>query len=325
MEELNKENKVSLSKDFKFEVNGIVIQSDTLYEIIPKPDYDAPDGYQEYGTTKLLHPQVSNKICCVFNSRANVWDTGFYENSPCYRNLNPDIVKQNVQVIRDRVVEPIERLLGKGRLDHTTRNNEFWDNWSANIKKGLVLNSSIPDELLTLYMIARHTFVAPKENSSNPKYRKAQYCIVNKAEVTNLKQERKFNLSRATSQGFDLMKNNREKLDIILSYLGITSTSISDDMTLNTVITNYLEDKKHGTQNVKSFLSALDQSSTDNGYMEIYLYTVIKKLYKKKHITKEGLDYYYKDTNLGKTFKSAAKLALLDNELQVDLIEKAEV
>jgi hypothetical protein len=325
MEELNKENKVSLSKDFKFEVNGIVIQSDTLYEIIPKPDYDAPDGYQEYGTTKLLHPQVSNKICCVFNSRSKVWDTGFYENSPCYRNLSPDIVKQNVQVLKDRVVEPLERLLGKGRLDHTTNNNDFWDNWSADLRKGLVLNSSIPDELLTLYIIARHNFVAPKDNSSNPQYRKAQYCIVNKAEVTNLKQERKFNLSRATSQGFDLMKNNREKLDIILSYLGITSTSISDDMTLNTVITNYLEDKKQGTQNVKSFLSALDQSSTDNGYMELYLYTIVKKLYKKKQITKEGLDYYFKDTNLGKTFKSAAKLALLNNDLQVDLIEKAEV
>jgi len=323
MEE-SKDNKKELSKEFKFDINGIVIQNDTLYEVIPKPDYDAPDGYQEYGTTKLLHPQVSNKICCVYNTSSQVWDTGFYESSPCYRNVLPEIAKQQVQVLKDRIVEPIERLLGKGRLDHTNSNNEHWDNWNPEIKKGTILNSSVPNDLLTLYMISRHSFVAPKGKSSNPKYRKAQYCIVNKAEVTNLKQERKFNLSRATSQAFHLMNNDREKLDIILSYLGITSVTINDDMTLNSVITNYLEDKRQGVQNVKSFIKALDQSETQGGFIELYLYTVVKKLYKKKHVTKEGLDYYYKDTNLGKTFKSAAKLAALNKDLQADLIEKAE-
>jgi hypothetical protein len=318
-------NKVTSRKDFKFEVNGIIIQSDTLYEVIPKPDYDAPDGYQEYGTTKLLHPQVSNKVCCVYNSAAQVWDTGFYESSPCYRNVNPEIAREKVSVLRERIVEPIERLLGKGRLDHTSMNNDYWDNYNPEIKKGTVLNSSVPNELLTLYMISRHNFVAPKDNSSNPQYRKAQYCIVNKAEVTNVKQERKFNLSRATSQGFSLMKDNREKLDYILNYLGISSATINDEMTLNSVLTNYLEDKKHSTQNVKSFLEAVDKCSTNNGYMEIYLYSVVKKLHKRKYITKEGLDYYFKDTNLGKTYKTAAKLALLNKSLQTELIEKAEV
>lgn len=323
MEE-SKDKKKELSDNFKFDVNGIIIQSNTLYEIIPKPDYDAPDGYQEYGTTKLLHPKVSNKICCVYNSAAQVWDTGFYESSPCYRGVDPIKIKNTVQILKDRVVEPIEKLLGKGRLDHTSSNNDHWDNWNPEIKKGTVLNSSNPNDLLTLYMISRHNFVAPKDRSSNPKYRKAQYCIVNKAEVTNLKQERKFKLSRATSLGFDLMKNDREKLDHILSFLGITSTSINDEMTLNSVLTNYLEEKTHGTQNVRSFLEAVDRASSNDGYMELYLHTVIKKLHKRKHITKEGLDYYYNDTNLGKTFKSAAKLALLDSDLQAKLIEKAE-
>ena len=312
-----------MNKDeFKFNVNGISITNDSLYEVVPKPDYDAPSGYQDYGTTKLLHPLVSNKACCIFNAKAGVWDTGFFENSPCYKGMDKEEVKTLVKVLKERIVDPLERVIGEGKLAQT--NHEFWDTYSPEIKRGKVFNTSEPRELLDLYMISRHRFIAPKGDSSKPMYRKAQFCIVNKKESTNIKQERKLNFTKAVGQAYGLIQNDRDKLDRILNYLNISSATVKDESTLNLVITNYLEDKKQGHQNVEIFLETVSKANTENGDMEIYLYGVLKNLYKKKKVTKEGIDFYYKDTKLGTNFKAGARLAALDLELQTELIEANE-
>lgn len=310
---------VKPSDSFSVTVHGFEIKSNSIYQVIPKPDEDAPDGFRKERTTKILSPRIGEIVGCVKNAQTNTWDTGFYIYSPCYKNLPMDDREEIASNVVKNIKEPIENLYGgTERLDQN--NDEFWDDYSFELKNGGIFNTSDPKDLLNLYMAVLHRALAPKKDASESAYREAKYCVVNKDEVIDRKLQKDLNYNKAVGSFWVLLENNKSKLLNVLSYLGLQADEKTSEATLSNVVTNFLQHKQNGDQNVDIFLDAFAKAKTTEGYKEISLFKELKDLAKKGIVTKEAGSYMLAGKTLGATFKIAASVVANDQSLQEAVI-----
>jgi hypothetical protein len=311
---------VKAADDFKVTVHGFEIKSNTIYQVIPKPDEDAPDGFRRERTTKMLSPRISENVGCVKNPSSNTWDTGFYLYSPCYNKLPMEKRQAIVENVVKNIKEPIENLYGgDNRLDQN--NDEFWDEYSFELRNGAIFNTAEPKDLLNLYMAILHGTLAPKDQASTERFKQASYCVVNKNEVIDRKLSRDLNYNKAVGSFFALLENDKSTLVGILNYIGLPARMDTDEVTLNNTVTNFLKNKQSGDQNTEIFLDAFKIAKTEKGKEEIQIYQNLKELAKKGVIRKEGSVYKLGEESLGATFKIAAKTVAGDQTLQEKLID----
>jgi hypothetical protein len=311
---------VKASDDFKVLVHGFEIKSNTIYQVIPKPDEDAPDGFRRERTTKMLSPRISEIVGCIKNPNTNTWDTGFYVYSPCYNHLPMEQREIIVNSVVKNIKEPIENLYGGGnKLDQN--NDEYWDEFAFELKNGAIFNTENPKDLLNLYMAVLHGTLAPKELASAERFKFASYCVVNKNEVIDRKLSKDLNYNKAVGNFFALLENDKETLVGILNYMGLPATSGSDEVTLNNTVTNFLKSKQSGEQNTEIFLDTFKIAKTEDGKKEISIYQNLKELFKQGKVTKDGMDYKLGNEPIGASFKIAAKRVAGDQKLQEKLID----
>ena len=296
-----------VTADTIVEVNGLIIKSDSTYKITPKPDSDAPSGFVKEGTTKLPSMGIGNSVPCryVITNKATgqgVYDTGLYEQSPCYSTMNQEEVKLLVERLQEKIVIPYEKSHGKGILDQS--NTEFWDNYVVDLEAGRYFSTSSIDDLLGLYIAMRGYELTPRDSMGDSKYNDSQFCIEDKAEVKNIKDRRAENIMRALTNFGNLLQTNRPTLINMLKYvqmLGITNEV--DDTTLNTVFYEYVQKSE---TNVKRFLDTLDLVEKDKGEL-VNLYAHLTVLARKGMLQKEGAMYMFNGVELGADLKTAAK------------------
>lgn len=311
---------VKAADDFKVTVHGFEIRSNTIYQVIPKPDEDAPDGFRKERTTKVLSPRISESVGCVKNPDTNTWDTGFYLYSPCYKHIPVDEREIKVKNVVKNIKEPIENIYGGG--DRLNQNNDdYWDDYGFEIRNGAIFNTAEPKDLLNLYMAILHGSLAPKESASTERFKGAMYCVVNKNEVIDRKLSKDLNYNKAVGNFYTLMENDKASLIGILNYIGLHASISTDEITLNNTVTNFLKNKQSGDQNTEIFLEAFKTARTESGKKEIQIYQNLKELAKKGAITKEGTEYRLGETSLGSSFKIAAKTVAKDQKLQEKLID----
>lgn len=311
---------VKAAEDFKVVVHGFEIKSNTIYQVIPKPDEDAPDGFRKERTTKVLSPRISESVGCVKNADSNTWDTGFYIYSPCYKRLpmnEREIIVQNV--VRN-IKEPIENIYG-GEDKLNQNNDAFWDDYGFELRNGGIFNTSEPRDLLDLYMAILHGALAPKESASTERFKEAMYCVVNKNEVIDRKLSKDLNYNKAVGNFFALLENDKPTLVGILNYIGLQANVTTDEVTLNNTVTNFLKNSQSGDQNTDIFLKAFEIAKTEAGKKEIQIYQNLKELAKSGKLQKEGTEYRLGDSSLGSSFKIAAKVVANDQKLQEKLID----
>lgn len=315
-----------MSKDnFKITVNGIEVTNDTLYQIVPKLDLDAPDGYIQHGTSKLLNNDIKEGAPCLFNGRKNVWDTGFYVDSPCYAKKTPEERATIVEALQKYIVEPYEAVHGKGKLDHknTPENNEFWDNYPNRIKNGTVFNTAEVTERLNLYLVILG-FHAVKVNDKSPTASKAKYCIVNKDEATSVKESREKEKRTAVKAFFSMLENNKPDLLNILEYLGVINDPTMDDDDLETIVFRYFDDPKEGFASVSRFLETKKQNAYPKTKEEHQIHADLCKLLRERKLIKEYGDFVLDGHNLGSNLKGAAATIVADVQLKTTLAEALE-
>lgn len=311
---------VKAADDFKVVVHGFEIKGNTIYQIIPKPDEDAPDGFRRERTTKMLSPRIDEVVGCIKNPNSNTWDTGFYIHSPCYKQLPHDERELKVKNVVKNIKEPIENIYGG--VDKLGQNNdEYWDDYNIRLVNGRIFNTSEPIELLDLYIAILHGSLAPKELASTERFKEASYCVVNKNDVIDRKLSKDLNYNKAIGNFFGLLNNDKPTLIGILNYIGLPARQDTDEITLNNTVTNYLKNKNSGDQNTELFLKAFEAAKTEEGKMEIQIYQNLKELAKTGRLHKEGTDYMIGETSLGSTFKVAAKTVANDQKLQEKLID----
>ena len=306
-----------MKTDFEIKVPGtqFVIKSNTLYTVLPKPDPNAPDGFKEHGTTKIIHPEVGNVVSAPFDIAMGVWDTGFYDYSPCLKNLDEKEAEKFVKQVNEVIVKPVEKIKGEGVLDHKA-SNKFFDDFVISLYNKVAFNTADPLQLLGLYLAILGKELCPREHLGSPEFRDAAFQVVNKEKEFNAKEEIKINNTKAIGKFYTLLNSDKKKLDIILKYLGISSTVIQDENTFISVFTRFLEDKQDGYRNSKIFIDTLDKFSSKEGEEELYIYQTLHELYDKKILKLHKQEYFLREHNLGNSIKHAATYAAAKPEIK---------
>lgn len=311
---------------FEFQVPGteFSIKSNTIYKVTSKVDPDAPDGFVEHKTTKVIHPDVTTSVGAPYDVGMEAWNTGFYPASPCLRGMSESEKTAIIKVLNEHIVKKVEAIKGEGRLSHS-KDNPFWDSFRIPLGTEVVFNTGNPIELMQLYLAILGKNLAPKELENHPNFKKAQFCVVNNEQAVSAKQEKDQEKLEANGLFYMLYQSDREKLFNILDYLNIVNSDKTDKATLSSAFMAHLEDKSpSGFQNSKIFIDTHNKFSTEAGEQELYIYGIIKKLFKKGIIKVVRGTVYLDDENLGNSFKLAAETASKTPELVKRLVELSQ-
>jgi len=312
------------TKETLLEINGLTIKTESIYKVINKPDSNAPSGFIKEGTTKLPSVGVGNTVPCRFNVQnkskgTGVYDTGLYEESPCYSTKDRAEVKMIVDKLRKHIIEPYERKYGRGILDHN--NIEFWDSFGVDLFDGRFFVTSNVDDLLGLYIAMLGFELTPKEKLGDPKFRESEYSIEDKEKVQSIRDERANNLMDTYTNFGILLKNDDKTLFNILKYVQLVG--VTDKIDPKTLKSLFFEWLNKSEENVKRFDAAFKLSQDSEKSEILDLYVIAYKLSKKGVLKLQNGQYNYEGKALGADLKTVAQNLIRKDfeELKIKLIE----
>lgn len=313
-------------------INGFEIETTgSIYEVVPKYDADAPDGYRQFRSTKILSDTAGkNTHSAPFNEQVGVWDTGLYEDSPMYSGLSPEKRKVIAEKVEKLIKEPYERKFGKDKLDPTDPESPFWNYTDKNSFKielypGRLFNTAYPEQRLELFIALANKNLCPKDQESSPYFRKAQFCIEDNNKARTLEQENNYYELEAMGVFYNLL-NIPKKLKLVLNYVGVkTSKNVDLDKKLVTSQFNrFINHKEHGYQNKKDFIETAKIAEKPAGYNELKNFEILEELYRKGVVRKEFENFMLDEEILGTSLKEAAKKVTKEPSLQAKIVDTKE-
>ena len=317
-------------KEFEFEIpipqTQFVMRANSMYQIQPKMDASAPDGFKEVGTTKVISPDIGNTVHAPFDGEMKVWNTGFWKSSPILRGMSDAEKESYVKMVNKHIVKPVEDIKGEGILGHQ-ENNSFLDDFGIDLKAYRLLNTAEPLQRLALYFAVLGKHLAPKDHQSNPLYSGAQYVIVDSENAVNVKQEREMLKNEAIGLFYVLQKHDKEKMSNLLEYLNISNSKTTDKATLNSSFNRWLEDKTNGYQNSDIFTKTYNKFDSEDGEEELYFYKNLKLLVDKNIVKMQRGELFLNGKSLGAGYKLAASYLMTNEEDRLkiaELIQKAK-
>lgn len=324
-------NKPNMSKKKLFEVDGFEVYDNSIYVVNDKIDHDAPSGFLEKGATRLPSNGVGDTFYCPFQPSGQngqgIWDTGFYEDSPCYSSLDATSRAIVVKAIKANIMKPYSSLRGGlDVLSHT--NNDFWDLEKFKVYAGQVLNTNNTLDRVTLYFALRHKKLCPKGQESNPRYRDTAYTVVDVNKDVKRKDEKVANMFTSIQAFTTLLQSDKPRLISILEYMGVRVSEDIEDSSLISIFNEYLQENE---SHVGRFNTLIEQTSTNEGQELIQVYLKLKKALSRGNIEKaKNGALYLKDLELGgdlrvaaenvsrkKEFLQIKKQLLFDEELEI--------
>lgn len=293
--------------DLLFEVDDFKVYRNRSYVVKNKPDMDAPKAFRDHNTSKVLGIEDSFQMPYVVSDKGSgrgIWDTGFYENSPCYGHLDASTRKTKVAALRKNVLEPYRMYIPDDSVTMEQTGN-FWDEYNVKVSSGEIFETSNPEAVLSLYTALRARKVTPKGKEGEPEYLNSYYVIVDMQQNTKASEEKTDNEFEAISTFAELLSTDKNKMRALLQWLGLNvSESISDstakDMFKQKVISN--------NSKVSEFIRISTEASTAEGYDKFQLYQKLKKQLEKAgtKVTKVNGKIYFEAEELGEDLKSAA-------------------
>ena len=271
---------------------GLDIKKDTLYEIVEKKDHNAPQGFQEFNTTKILSTQFSDsKAGAIFDVDKGIWDTGLYDSSKAFNqvfgSLTPEGKKLILNKLSREIIVPYEKEKGEGKLNHTTDNNKFWDEYQIKLTRGRVFDTSKTEDLLNLYLLLIHRRLTPKDMESSPLFKQpiSDYIVIGKEDNKGKQIENAKAKMKATTSFTTLLEQDKQTMVDILDYLGINCSMDTDEDVLITLFDKYLENKEDKNYNVNEFNRAIEFASTEKGKETLFTHRKLKEFYRKNNGT----------------------------------------
>ena len=304
------------------------LKTNSIYKLIDKFDSSAPSGFIKENTTKLPSEGVgetiqANYVVDPVNPTEGLWDTGFYEYSPCYKHQDKDEIKIIVDRLDKYVVQGYKKIHSRTHdLGH--EDDSFWSNKNIYLYTGRAFNTGNPNDLLDVYIALQTYSICPEGSEGDPRYAEAAYVIVDYDKNTQFsKIKASQEMDAIMNFGF-LLTKNIQKLYNILYYEGLNVSSKMDEATLKYTFKEYL---KLGPKNAENFNKLVEQvNEGDKVEEKIFIYRIIKQKYLDgTGITKRSNGkYYFKDMEIGADLKGAAgNIVFLDKfkEIKVHLLE----
>lgn len=306
-----------MSKEI-IKIKNFEIKLGSLYQVNPKFDASAPDGFQEYRTTKLLTSTGINLEAIPFDESRNVWDTGLYTTSPCYQGMNKSEVKNIVDTLTEKVVKPLEEEWGEGVLDHK-KENTFWDSYGIELYRSKVFNTEKPLQTLNLFHSLIQGLLAPKgKMESSPDFRLAQFVVEDKEKVISLEQEKDLLNTETIGKFYALLNGDVEQLRNVLNYIGIKIPvgSTVDKAVVSNIFNRSMDSAKDEFYAKKSFVEAYDKSLKPAGYNELKTFRNLEELFLKGEVEKDRENFVLRGEELGVSLKDAARKVSSTPKLQ---------
>lgn len=299
-------------------IYGFSIRENTIYEVKEKPDYNAPEGFIEYGTTKVLTNGISNEEpAAVWNPTMGVWDHGMFVDSPFLRTAIPEATARTkaVEILKEYILDPIEAIKGEGAFDISAKNDSFWNNYNISVKRGIAFNTAIPEDLFQLYILVLSKRLTPVNMISHPEFKTSQYIVLDKEESVRRESDKVVRTVRAYELFGSLKSTNKANLISVLDFAGLKGVSeTTSDNTLSLAFKNFIEDKNQGVQNSEEFIK-LAEATDKNTKTKLATYSKLKEYYKKGLVRKINKDFYIEDTFIGTSLKGAAEAIVSSKEL----------
>jgi hypothetical protein len=297
------------------------IKKDTLYEVKEKLDTSAPEGFKEFNTTKVLSDMVVDTFPgAIYDEERGLWDTGLYPTSNALIRAITDSDARALALasLKKNIVLPLEEEKGENILDHTPKNNVFWDKFRIECHRGKLFDTSKTEDLLRLFLLLLHKRVTPKEMESHPEFKQpiSMYCIVDKDSSVSREAEKEMRKAKASALFYNLLNTDRTGLLQVLDYLGISATSSSDDAVLYTVFGNFMSSKEDKFQNDKLFIDTVDKYQTEDGSEEIYIHSKLKELYVRGKVKYKKGEIWMDDVFVESGWKNAARKVKEDQEMK---------
>jgi hypothetical protein len=294
------------------------------YEIIPKKDFDAPSGFKEHGTTKLLMPGISEIRAVPFDQGINLWDTGFDSDSPVNAKIPPAERAALSLQYNKLIKEPYEK---RFRKDLSSTNNDFWDEYTYELHTYKTFDTANEKDLLDLFQALVQGRICEVGEKDATLQRTANYSIRNREKETSLKEERAETKFEAFAIFSTLLKADFKKDDTLISVLewvGLTNIRETDKETLKKTVLRMLEDPKNGYEFSERFVKAFNMTETNIGKEIMDLFSILQKLRTSNKIEVKRQQYYIDGIKIGNHLKEAAEVANKNPEIKELILKTYE-
>lgn len=300
--------------DVLFEVDGFEVKKNTVYIVKDKLDLSAPSGIQEEGATKVPSEGIGDTFRAPFDIATNVFDTGLYEYSACYKGKPREAVKLIVQNLRDNVIEPYMQSKGIESFEELSHKNlEFWDENKFYVDRKTFFNTSDPIDAFKLYYTLRQRRAAPKEKLKEPIYNLTEYLLVENSRDLKISEQRSQDRRRANAAYLELETNKGLLVDVLL-YMNLR---VSTSKTSEAIYLDFENKILSSPQKVEEFLRVIDKVTTERGREEIIIHSILRNPKNSKEVkTNAGNMVEFKGVELGPDYKSAAKKLTYDKDLE---------
>lgn len=310
--------------------NIYFIEKNRIYTVGNKRDADAPDGFQQLGTTKLPDPDIGVKMCNLAvadpdkhtKSRPH-YDTFMTEHSRRVNRMFPDKSERDAHLknVRELILEPVEEIYGReGILSPTNR--EFWDSEDGrkDIFNKEIFNTSDPIDFMHLYMLIMNRELAPENYQSRPTYNLAQFTVVDYEDNVDIKQKQEFSKNQAISRMMTTGSTNLTQLTTLLDYMGVYSASKGEKLEdISFVFTDWIDQE---VQNARLFNTTYEELMTSKSGAEILeTFSVVKGLVETKDIALRFGQYYFQDEEVGTSLREVTSNIVGDKALKKQILE----
>lgn len=292
-----------------FTVNGFTVTKDNIYLIKDKVDGDAPSGFVRAGVSKVPNPGVDESfgfrfIATELGGNKGSWDSGFYNYSPCYENMEEKAITSIVKKRTTSILEPYRKATGmKDVFD--LENQDTFEEEIFTIKTGQRLNTNNPVHVMTLYAALMAYKVAPSGSEGDSKYRESSYIVVDTTINKDQKDEKVMAEFEAIGIFNDLIKSSPDILESILTWIGIKYSAASDT---GTVYSMFQKQVASSSITAQAFVELAESAGSDKGLDKLVIYQKLKEMLKSGKVTKspQGI-YYYDEHEIGPGLKPAAE------------------
>lgn len=312
---------VKVEKEVLCTINGFTIYKDNIYEVVDRgEDYSAPTGMIELGVSKFPIKENADWIVIRFDNHLKAFDTGFYEGSPCYKNMPSDYVTKEVKKRCKMIRDPFEFIRGKGITAHN--NDSFWCEYAVELFPGKIFNTSDPTDVFELYIAILSKGLVPLQFVGDPAYIDSMYCIKDREyiidnEFENIDKEAD---ALTTFGTLILTQEGQQKLSNILLWIDYINSPDIDIKYLKKNVLTCIKDPSK----LDKFNKAVEYAEDPDNYQVMKHYAMLSTLQYSNVLVKKASGFYYKNYSLGPNLKQTAEKMITDEYLQTILPEMIE-
>lgn len=304
------------TKQSIIKIGNTIIKKGKKYTLDHKFDGSAPDGLKKIEATRLPFEKNTVIDCIAFDENQSMFDTGFYSQSPCLQYYTQAERDELVPVYIKEIKKPFEALKNVDLSAHDT--NEFLKSYRYELYVNKEFDTTKPIEMYELFNALLQGYVCNKDEK-NPFYRNsAQFNISNPQDVKNKSREKTKKRRQAFEKFVVMADNNRDKLDLVLEYIGRDNPAKVDVEDLKDDYSIIINDLKTGMDFVERFLEASQKYDSEAGKEEMEFFAGAKRLLKASKIKKDkkGFVTALGEQFLGTSLQDVAKFCMNKDSIQ---------